>query len=82
MVWRIARRLAFAAAGNTWASFLDVDPCEATPAAQPDLRQMGPGMTTLTPALGMKVKIASILDQGDDGEVAQASATQVETWFQ
>eukprot|EP00972_Heterocapsa_arctica_P072315 10682764-Heterocapsa_arctica.AAC.1 len=36
----------------------------------------------MTPAMGMKVKIASILDQGDDGEVAQASATQVETWFQ
>eukprot|EP00972_Heterocapsa_arctica_P052777 7768680-Heterocapsa_arctica.AAC.1 len=28
MVWRIARRLAFVAAGNTWATFLDVDPCE------------------------------------------------------
>eukprot|EP00972_Heterocapsa_arctica_P002637 387895-Heterocapsa_arctica.AAC.1 len=82
MVWRIARRLAFVAAGNTWATFLDVDPCEVAPAAQHDLRHVGPAVSTLTPALGMKVKIASILDQGDDGEVAQASATQVETWFQ
>eukprot|EP00972_Heterocapsa_arctica_P045848 6767502-Heterocapsa_arctica.AAC.1 len=32
--------------------------------------------------LGTKVQIATILDQGDDGEVAQVNATQIETWFQ
>eukprot|EP00972_Heterocapsa_arctica_P061515 9073384-Heterocapsa_arctica.AAC.1 len=30
LVWRIARRIAFVSSGNTWASFMDVDPCEAT----------------------------------------------------
>ena len=68
--------------GDTGATFMDGDPCEATVAARLDPGHGGTSGSTLTPALGVKVKIASILDQGDGGEVSQASATQVETWFQ
>jgi hypothetical protein len=81
LVWRIARRIAFTASGNSWATFVDVDPCEAL-VVNTGVQQTGPSVTTPSSFLGTKVKISTILDQGDDGEVAQATATQIETWFQ
>lgn len=84
MVWRICRRMAHRASGQTWESYIDIDPCEAPPPAGTVVVGKTDGSSgPLEPTVaGTKLKLSTVLDQGDDGEVAQASSAQVESWFQ
>ncbi|CAK0796788.1 unnamed protein product, partial [Prorocentrum cordatum] len=79
LVWRISRRISWVASGSGWEDFVDVDPFVAPQVSSapvvsfPDARVPAGSATK-----GRVVKLALVLDQGDDGEVKVAENDQYE----
>ena len=77
LVWRIARRIVASRSGASWASFVDIDLwAPDTPAPAAATAALAPG------ALLRKIRMATVVDQGDDSEFAPADAQQITIWHQ
>ena len=88
LMWNLARRLAWCAAGQTWDSFTIIDVVSAgappmfAPHAQPPPQANAQQAQAAAPAGIRKLKMNLVLDQAEETEIAVAGLNQVEQWRQ
>ena len=73
LVWRITRRKL----SENWASWVDIDPFEDTGGAATPPRKAAETPTSNA----KKLKMAHVLDQGDESEFTVADAGHINKWF-
>ena len=85
LLWRLAKKAAFLQGGGSSQLFVDVDPFAPVQQGQGSMAQSSGGSAAATgscaPA-GRKLKLSSLVDQGDDTEIGGASSKQVAAWHQ
>eukprot|EP00435_Cladocopium_sp_Y103_P039450 s818_g10.t1 len=83
LVWRTSRKLVHLWAGLPEAEFQDIDPWAPTPSQGPsrEERPSSSGGQAQGQLKERVLKTSSLLDQGDDSELAPATREQVDMWL-
>ena len=80
LVYRLCRRLLHLREGGNWDTWEDADPWQAQPPTSSPTRATSPTSMGSTPE--RKLKISTVIDQGDDSEFQVLPETMRAAWYQ